>query len=224
MKSKILSSILVASSLLMGQAFAEHHGGGMDMEKVKFMGATGMLSVPKFKVVDGAGVTQIMMMADLKLTKAEMPYELQIVELKSVKEAKAGDHDDHDKPVFSIATSTLTLPEVHIMGADGMMTGMMSAELKVISFIEPFTLQVTSLVAKEMPSMDMDKPKKGDVDSKGCVYPETWHEPMNHCMDQTSLEDEKEDKMPMPGDKDSYGCVYPETWHAAMKHCMAQAK
>ena len=181
MKCKILSSILVVSSLFMGQAFAEHDDG---MEKVKYLGVTSTLMVPKFSVEDVSGTALTVMTAELKLTKADEPYEFELVDLKKfAEEVATGDHSEHDKAVFAIPTSTLTLPEVHIMGADGVMTGLMSAELKLISFVPPLKLQVTSLLPKEMPSMEM--PKAGDVDSKGCVYPETWHDAMSHCMDQT---------------------------------------
>ena len=205
MKSKILLSIL-ASSFFMGTAIAEHHGG--DMDKVTFSGATAELVIPKIHLVDDSDTTLSVMMGKLKLIKAEQPYELEVTTLEAVDEATAGDHDGHGRAKFSTSTNVLMLPEVHVLDASGMMTEMVAAKLELMGFTPPFTLKVTSLGPA--------------VDSRGCIWPETWHEPMNHCMDQTSANDKPEDKMPEEGDKDSFGCVYPKTWHAAMGHCMDQ--
>ena len=190
MKNKILSSVLVASSLLMGQAFADNHVGGVEsmdgMEHVMYSSATAMLSIPSFHIKDASGATLSTFMSDLKLTKADLPYELQVVKLEAVEDKADSDSHEHNKAVFLTTTNTLTLPEVHVVNAEGMTTEKLSATLTIKSFSPPFTLQVTSLetvAISEMPSMDMPKP--GDVDSNGCVYPETWHASMNHCMDQT---------------------------------------
>jgi hypothetical protein len=185
MKNKILLSIVAASSLLMGEAFAEHHGGMED--KVTFSGATAQLTIPEVHLIDSSGATLIMQSAHLQLIKAEEPFELEVTKLDSVDEDKeAHKGDDHDKVTFSVSTNKLIIPEVHMMNAEGMTTEKVSAELELQGFTPPYLFKVISLtpvVIKEAPTMDM--PKKGDVDSKGCVYPETWHAPMNHCMDQT---------------------------------------
>lgn len=84
-------------------------------------------------------------------------------------------HTMHDKVVFSTATGTLMIPEVHVQDAEGNTTGMVSAKLIVIKAEGSIELQVTELIPV------VNEPK---VDEFGCVFPQTWHEAMNHCMVQ----------------------------------------
>jgi len=83
MKKIILS--LLMSTLLFGEAFAAE-------EKVYFSSATGMLTIPKVYVRDASGNITSVVSAELVMTKASEPYELQVQELGSL--ANGADTDE----------------------------------------------------------------------------------------------------------------------------------
>lgn len=90
--------------------------------------------------------------------------------------------DMEEKVVYSSSTQTLILPKVYVMDAEGNMTEMVAAELKLSKGSEPYEFKVEKLTSV-MESHDHDSHQPA-VDSYGCVFPETWHAEMNHCMVQ----------------------------------------
>ncbi len=83
MKYKVLLSIL-ASALLFGEAFAEHHMG--DGEEVKFLSASNTLVIPEVHIMDESGAMTGMKSVKLVLIKGEPPYQFEVVELEDVVE------------------------------------------------------------------------------------------------------------------------------------------
>ncbi len=80
---------------------------------------------------------------------------------------------DKEKAVFDATTNKLKLPEVHYVDENGNMTTLMFA----------VDMDISKDVTGEALEFKITDLKQ--IDEHGCVFPETWHEAMGHCMDQT---------------------------------------
>jgi len=87
--------------------------------------------------------------------------------------ADGHDMDMSDKAVFDATTNKLKLPKVHYVDENGNMTTLMFA----------VDMDISKNVAGEALEFKINDLKQ--IDEHGCVFPETFHEEMGHCMDQT---------------------------------------